>query len=115
LNAIGKGARIELRNTGVNVMTVCPGYVRTSFASNRVRGRDPLELSGPSRGGITAAQVAEATVHGYLKNKREVIVPGSNRLFIWVYHVWPRLVEYAMARMARPRAASVPEATIAPR
>jgi short-subunit dehydrogenase len=114
LNAIGKAARVELKKTGVNVMTVCPGYVRTNFASNRVRGRDPLELS-PTRGGITAAGVAEATLRGYLKNKREVIVPASNKIFIWLYYAWPGLVEYAMARMAHPRTPSVPETTVAPR
>jgi short-subunit dehydrogenase len=115
LNAIGKGARIELKKTGVRVMTVCPGYVRTNFAGNRVRGRDPLELSGPTRGGITAAQVAKATVEGYMKNKREVIVPAFNKLYIWLYRLWPGVVEYAMARMARPRAGSLPETTTAPR
>jgi short-subunit dehydrogenase len=115
LNAIGKAARVELKNTGVSVMTVCPGYVRTHFADNRVRGRDTVELGGPRRGGITAEQVAAATVRGYLKNKREVIVPGSNKIFIWVYHMWPGLVEYAMARMARPRAATAREASAARR
>jgi short-subunit dehydrogenase len=115
LNAIGKAARVELKGSGVNVLTVCPGYVRTEFAGNRVRGRDTVELSSPRQGGITAQRVAEATVLGYQKNKREVVVPGSNRLFIWVYRVWPGIVERVMARMARPRKSSAPAATIAPR
>src|SRR5690242_3141462 len=111
MNAIGKAARVELKGSGVNVLTVCPGYVRTEFAGNRVRGRDTVELSSPRQGGITAQRVAEATVVGYQKNKREVVVPGSNRLFIWVYRVWPGIVERVMARMARPRKSSAPEAT----
>jgi uncharacterized protein len=115
LNAIGKAARVELRNSGLNVLTVCPGYVRTEFATNRVRGRDTVELSNPQHGGISPQRVAEATVFGYQKRKREVVVPGSNRFFIWVYHVWPGIVERVMARMARPRKAGIPEATIAPR
>src|SRR5206468_9529308 len=37
LNAIGKAARVELRGTGVHVMTVCPGYISTDFAVNAVK------------------------------------------------------------------------------
>src|SRR5258705_6964812 len=40
LNAIGKAARIELRKRNVNVLTVCPGYVRTDFSANAVRGSE---------------------------------------------------------------------------
>ncbi len=114
LNAIGKAARLELRGSGVNVLTVCPGYVRSEFANNRVRGRDPLELSNPRQGGISPQRVAEAAIQGYRRNQREVVVPGSNRFFIWVYRLWPGVVERVMARMARPRKASA-SATIAPR
>src|SRR5271168_1990580 len=39
MNAIGKGARIELKNSGINVLTVCPGYVRTDFSKNAIKGR----------------------------------------------------------------------------
>src|SRR5215831_19218668 len=34
MNAIGKGARIELASSNINVVTVCPGYVRTDFGAN---------------------------------------------------------------------------------
>src|SRR6201997_2421007 len=38
LNAIGKAAGVELKNYGIHVLTVCPGYVRTAFSENSVRG-----------------------------------------------------------------------------
>src|SRR5258706_9849546 len=34
MNAFGKGARVELKATGIHVMTVCPGFVRTEFGAN---------------------------------------------------------------------------------
>ena len=34
MNAMGKAARVELAGTGVNVLTVCPGYVRTNFGNH---------------------------------------------------------------------------------
>src|ERR1700679_1056657 len=41
LNAIGKAAGVELKNDGIHVLTVCPGYVRTDFGRNATRGKDP--------------------------------------------------------------------------
>jgi short-subunit dehydrogenase len=41
LNQMGRAARMELRGTGVNVMTVCPGFVSTSFSANAIKGGQP--------------------------------------------------------------------------
>src|ERR1700745_4078001 len=40
LNAIGKAAGVELKKDGIHVLTVCPGYVRTAFSENAVRGNE---------------------------------------------------------------------------
>src|SRR4029079_19014877 len=40
MNAFGKAARVELASAGINVLTVCPGYVRTNFSANALRGKD---------------------------------------------------------------------------
>ncbi len=99
LNAIGKAARVELEGTGVRVMTVCPGYIATGFAENTVKGNDRRRLSrGPIRG-ISAARVARAVLHGYLKGKREVVVPWTDHIFIKLYQLFPSLVERGMQRM----------------
>src|ERR1700728_3906713 len=37
LHAIGKAAGVELKNDGIHVLTVCPGYVRTDFGRNATR------------------------------------------------------------------------------
>src|SRR3954465_6939602 len=41
MRAIGNAARVELRGTGVNVLTVCPGYISTDFSVNAVKGKEP--------------------------------------------------------------------------
>ena len=53
LNAIGKGAGIELRKDGIHVLTVCPGYVRTAFSENAVRGSELKQVRPTSVKGIT--------------------------------------------------------------
>ena len=99
LNAIGKAARIELNGSGVNVLTVCPGYIATNFSRNVVRGRERKRLGGAVRKGPTPDVVARVTLDGYLKGKREVVAPWSNGLMVKFYQIWPGAVEWAMRRM----------------
>lgn len=98
MNAFGKAARVELKATGIHVMTVCPGYVRTDFGANAVRGREVKVVRPSSVRGISAERVARATFNGYLKNKREVIVPWTMHPVVKLYQLFPALVEWGMGR-----------------
>jgi len=100
LNAIGKAARLELKKDRIHVLTVCPGYVRTGFSDNEVRGREVKRVRPGSVRGITAERVARATLQGYLKQKREVIVPWTMHVPVKLYQLFPGVVEWAMAKMA---------------
>jgi len=100
LNAIGKGAGMELKKDGIHVLTVCPGYVRTAFGENALRGEELKRVRPASVKGITAERVARATLRGYLKRKREVIVPWSMYVPQKIYQLFPAVVEWAMGRMA---------------
>ncbi len=101
LNAIGKAAGVELKHDGIHVLTVCPGYVRTDFGKNAVKGENARTVRPGSVRGISAERVAEATLQGYLKKKREVIVPWSMHLPVKLYQLFPGLVEWSMSRMGR--------------
>jgi uncharacterized protein len=101
LNALGKAARVELKKDGIHVMTVCPGYVRTAFAENAIRGHELKKVRPASLRGISAERVARATLRGYLKPKREVIVPWTMHVPVKLYQVFPGLVEWAMGGMAK--------------
>ena len=102
LNAIGKAARVELMGSGVHVMTVCPGYIATDFGVNAVKGENAMRLSEKVRNGISAERVARAVVSGYLKQKREIVVPWQDWMVINLYRHFPSLVERIMKRALRP-------------
>ena len=102
MNAMGKAARIELRKRNINVLTVCPGYVRTEFSANAVRGRDLKKVRPSSVRGITPERVARATLKGYCRQSREVVVPWTMRPVIKLYQLFPGIVEHAMLRLAKP-------------
>ncbi|HVI08095.1 MAG TPA: SDR family NAD(P)-dependent oxidoreductase [Candidatus Binatia bacterium] len=100
LNAMGKAAGVELKKQGIHVLTVCPGYVRTNFGKNVVQGNERKTVRPDSVRGITAERVARATLQGYVKRKREVIVPWTMYLPQKIYQLFPAVVEWAMNRMA---------------
>jgi short-subunit dehydrogenase len=101
LNALGKAARVELKKDGIHVMTVCPGYVRTAFSENAIRGHELKKVRPNSLRGISAERVARATLRGYLKQKREVIVPWTMHVPVKLYQLFPGLAEWAMGGMAK--------------
>ena len=101
MNAFGKAASVELKSAGIHVMTVCPGYVRTEFGAHAVRGREKKTVRPATVRGISAERVARAVLRGYLKKKREVIVPWTMHPVVKLYQVFPGLVEWSMTRMAR--------------
>jgi short-subunit dehydrogenase len=103
MNAMGKAARIELKNSGINVLTVCPGYVRTDFSANAIRGTELKQVRPSQVRGISAERVARAVLRGYLKQKREVVVPWTMHPVIKIYQLFPGLVEWSMVKMARQR------------
>ena len=100
LNAIGKAAGVELKKDGIRVLTVCPGYVATAFGANAIQGRELKKVRPTSVRGVSAERVARATLRGYLKQKREVIVPWTMHVPVKLYQLFPAVVEWAMSRMA---------------
>jgi short-subunit dehydrogenase len=101
MNAIGKAAGVELKKDGIHVLTVCPGYVATAFGQNVVLGNEQKKVRPNSVRGITAERVARATLQGYLKQKREVIVPWPMYVPQKIYQLFPGLVEWGMEKMAK--------------
>jgi short-subunit dehydrogenase len=85
------------------VLTVCPGYVRTSFGANAVKGKEPKQVRPGRVRGITVERVARAVLRGYLKEKREVVVPWTMIPMIKFYQLFPGLVESSMVKMVRKR------------
>jgi short-subunit dehydrogenase len=103
MNAIGKGARMELRASGVHVMTVCPGTIATSFSENVVKGKERFRVGGANRRhGISADRVAAAVVKACGPEKRELIVPWQHHISVKFYQLFPWLVEWVMSRALGP-------------
>jgi short-subunit dehydrogenase len=93
LNCISRATRVELQGTGVRILNVCPGFVATEFSNNAIRGTNQR--------GIAAERVAQATLRGYLRNRREILVPWFYNLVVLLYRIFPQFIERAMRRKMR--------------
>jgi short-subunit dehydrogenase len=100
MNALGKGARLELKRDHINVLTVCPGYVSTEFGAHVVANREGT-VRPPSVRGIPAERVARAAYRGYRRRKREVIVPWTMIPVVKLYQLFPGVVEWGLSKAMR--------------
>jgi short-subunit dehydrogenase len=82
LNAISHAARLELGGTGVSVINICPGYVKTNFGDHAVHGTERIRVSAKIQRDITPERVAQAVMRAYKGDIAETVVPWSNRLLI---------------------------------
>ena len=100
LNALSDSLRMELARDRIQVLSVCPGRIATPFTENAFRadGTRPLAPDG-----ISAERVARAVLRASLRGKREIVVPASNWIFVWMRILFPRLTDFLMVRYLRGR------------
>lgn len=102
MNAIGKAARMELLRHNINVLTVCPGYIATDFVKNMTKGKNPQRVGSSVKYAVTPDVVADATLRGMLKRKREIVVPKFYKLVIRMYQALPGVVERTIRKRLKP-------------
>jgi uncharacterized protein len=115
LQAIGMAARMELQRHNINVVSICPGYIKTDFAQNMVKGSQPQRIGGSSRRGATAELVARDTLKALLKRKRQAVTPWVYWLAIKLYENAPQFVENRIRKAMKPTAEVLAEAPAKPK
>ena len=97
LNALADGLRAEVADDGIDVISVCPGRVKTSFQQNVLQN----EIKRDGGGGITPERVAEAILKASRRRKRLVVVPGYWKWGIVLADALPGLKEWGRRQMWR--------------
>lgn len=98
LNALSYSLRMELAEENIQVISVCPGRIKTPFTDNAFKDARTRALRP---GGISPDRVARAVLRASLRGKREIVVPASNWLLVWLHGLMPRLADAAMLRIIR--------------
>ena len=101
LCALSDSMRIELAADGIHIMLVCPGYVQTRFQNNALGGEVPPRVWRMRGFAITPQECARAIVRGLERDARTVVTPWVGAPLIWAYGLFPRVVDYFLARIYR--------------
>jgi short-subunit dehydrogenase len=102
LNFLSEGLRMELRGSGVQVVAVCPGYVKTGFPEHVLAGQIPAPVARRRHFTITAEECAEAIVRGVERGRRTVVTPRLGWAFVWFARLFPRTADGVLAGLRGP-------------
>ena len=97
--------RIELRGTGVGVLVVSPGFVKTDIRS-KVLGPDGKSLEASPRDesvGMTVEECTSIILRAVDRRAREVVMTPRAKLGMWLKLVAPSVVDRIAARAVRER------------
>jgi NAD(P)-dependent dehydrogenase (short-subunit alcohol dehydrogenase family) len=103
LHGLFDSLRTELRNEGVGVMIVCPGFVDTNFAVTALDGDGQLTTHPRSTLGRLSSpeSVAESVFRAAERDKRLLVLTRVGRLTRLVTKISPALYEWIMVRSLR--------------
>ncbi len=95
--------RSELRDKGVHIMLVCPGFVNTNLQTRALGGDGRVTAHPQSVVGkpTSADKVAEAIYKGALNKRHLLVLTPVGKLAYWISRLAPVLYERLMVRQVR--------------
>jgi short-subunit dehydrogenase len=79
-----EGLRVELRNSGITVITICPGYIATAMTAGNPY-RMPFIISAESAAEKIAAIIARRKTHAVLPWQMAIVARLMHVLPRWIY------------------------------
>lgn len=103
LHGLFTSLRSEIRDTGVHIMLVCPGFVETNLQTRALGGDGQVTGHPQSVVGrpTAAAKVAAEIFKGAQKRKSLLVLTPVGKLAYWISRLAPALYERLMARQVR--------------
>jgi len=105
VRAFAEALHGDLRNTGVGVTLISPGYVESDIRRTDNHGgvhphvKDPI----PDWLVMPTSKAVRVMVNGILRGKREVVVTFHARVIIFFARHFPRLTRYVLVSKVRAR------------
>jgi short-subunit dehydrogenase len=91
--------RPEVAKDGIDVIVVCPGLTQTNFSQNMIEQKARMAMDHMR--GMSAEDVALATLRAIERSQREVILTLPGKLICLVSRFFPRLADRIAARKVR--------------
>jgi short-subunit dehydrogenase len=100
LSAATDGLRMELKGSGVHLISVSPGYVKTPFHEHAI-GTPPPVIARGKPYAISAEQCARAIARGVEREARTVVTPRIGWLLVWLQRLAPSMVDSRLTQLNR--------------
>ena len=100
LHGLFTSLRCEMRSSGVHVMVVCPGFIKTKLQTRALGADGGIASHEQTRigGQQTPEHVAQQIVKGFLKRKNNLVLTFMGRLGHYIHRLSPVLYEKIMTR-----------------
>ena len=95
VRAFSDALRIELRDAGIEVILIMPGYTDTPFFENQIRYGGPVRSTAWP--GQHPSKVARAILNACEHHRREVALTIPGRFGIFLKKFFPRLLDRVLA------------------
>jgi short-subunit dehydrogenase len=99
VQGFSEALRAEVAKDGIDVLVVCPGLTQTNFSQNMLEQKARMPMDHMR--GMTAEQVAAATLRAIERGWNEVHLTFQGRLMVLVSRFFPRLADRFAARRVR--------------
>lgn len=98
--------RAELKDTGVTVCTVCPGFVQTNISVNALTadGSQHKHMESDIAGGIPVGQFADRMIAAIEAERAETVITGGGKVAVgyWAHRLSPNFYHWMIRRIATP-------------
>lgn len=100
LHGLFNTLRAELKDSGVHVLIVCPGFTRTNLQSRALSGSGTIAAEPRTQYGKESSpeSVAEAVYEGVRKRKRWVVLTAVGKMSRLLFTLSPALYDVMMIR-----------------
>ncbi len=104
LRGWAEALRVELRPSGIDMLTVSPSTTKSEFFGSLIESAATLG-NGPMRaGGQHPEVVARAIFRGLKGRKRDMILSPGGKALVWLSQITPRLMDRVLLQYAMPAA-----------
>lgn len=103
LHGLFETLRTEVKEQGVHVMMVCPGFTKTNLQDRALGGNGTVTRHPQSKVGKedTPEEVAEKVFQGLIKRKSLLVLTPVGKMTYWLSRLAPGLYESIMAKQLK--------------